>query len=80
VSLTTKFIPILKIVERVINMKNITIEENTLVISCDGSSDIHFVKSDEGLEVSFDYGACSSEHLTNEDIDLLISFLKNSKS
>ena len=79
-SLTTKFIPILQIVERVINMKNITIEENTLVISCDGSSDIHFVKSDEGLEVSFDYGACSSEHLTNEDIDLLISFLKNSKS
>lgn len=41
-------------------MKNITIEENTLVIYCDGSSDIHFVKSDEGLEVSFDYGACSS--------------------
>lgn len=70
----------MKIVERVINMKNITIEENTLVISCDGSSDIHFVKSDEGLEVSFDYGACSSEPLTNEDIDLLISFLKNSKS
>lgn len=56
--LTTKFILILKIVERVINMKNITIEENTLVISCDGSS----------------------EPLTNEDIDLLISFLKNSKS
>ena len=67
-SLTTKFIPILKIVERVINMKNITIEENTLVISCDGSSDIHFVKSDEGLEVSFDYGACSSETLTCVEI------------
>lgn len=79
-SLTTKFIPILQIVERVINMKNITIEENTLVILYEGSSDIHFTKSNEGLEVSFDYGACSSEPLTNEDIDLLISFLKNSKS
>lgn len=61
-------------------MKNITIEENTLVISCDGSSDIHFTKNEDSVEVSFDYGACSSEPLTNEDIDLLISFLKNSKS
>ena len=61
-------------------MKNITIEENTLVISCDGSSDIHFIKIKKGLKVSFDYDACSSENLTNEEIDLLISFLKKSKS
>lgn len=56
-------------------MEGIYIEENKLVIPCEGSSDIELLKTGEGVAFSYDYGACRSKPLTKEDIDLLVSFL-----
>lgn len=52
-------------------------EEGFLEIECYGSSDIQVKESPEGLRFSFDYGACKSEFLTNEDIDTIIDFLNS---
>ena len=60
-------------------MENIYIVKNELTIPCEGSSDIEVTKSDKGVTFTYDYGACYSKTLTNEEIDLLISFLQNSK-
>lgn len=60
-------------------MENIYIVKNELVIPCDGSSDIELTKTEKGITFTYDYGACYSKTLTNDEIDLLISFLQSSK-
>lgn len=56
-------------------MSGIYIEENKLVIPCEGSSDIELLRTAEGVAFSYDYGACHSKSLSKEEIDLLVSFL-----
>ena len=60
-------------------MENIYIVKNELVIPCEGSSDIELTKTEKGVTFTYDYGACYSKTLTNDEIDLLISFLQSSK-
>ena len=57
-------------------MEGIYIEENKLVIPCEGSSDIELLRTREGVAFSYDYGACRSKPLSKEEIDLLVSFLE----
>ena len=56
-------------------MSGIYIEENKLVISCEGSSDIELLRTAEGVAFSYDYNACRSKPLSKEEIELLVSFL-----
>lgn len=56
-------------------MEGIYIEENKLVIPCEGSSDIELLKTGQGVVFSYDYGACHYKSLSKEEIDLLVSFL-----
>ena len=58
-------------------MANVTLGGNYLEVACKGSSDIVFKGSSDGLVLSFDYGACCSEPLTNEDITEIILFLNS---
>lgn len=60
-------------------MENIYTLKNKLVIPCEGSSDIELTKNEKGVTFTYDYGACYSKTLTNDEIDLLISFLQSSK-
>ena len=57
-------------------MEGIYIEENKLVIPCDGSSDIELQRTEEGVAFSYDYGACRSKPLSKEEVELLVSFLE----
>lgn len=60
-------------------MENIYVVKNELVIPCEGSSDIELTRNETGVTFTYDYGACYSKTLTNNEIDLLISFLQKAK-
>lgn len=54
--------------------------EAGIEIYCNSSfSDVVFVKSKNSIVVTYDHGACVSEPLTNQDIDLIIDFLNTNR-
>lgn len=54
--------------------------DSGIEIYCNSSfSDVVFVKSKNSIVVTYDHGACVSEPLTNQDIDLIIDFLNTNR-